>query len=72
MSERPESSGFCQRILAIGDYGFVKNLDPVCKVCVSVGETGFFLRRWARVTVTFIHKQPLSLNVIGDINVCTA
>jgi hypothetical protein len=36
MSKTPESSGFCQKIAAIGDYGFVKNLDPVCKVCVWV------------------------------------
>jgi hypothetical protein len=70
MSKTPESSGFCQKISASGDYGFVKNLDPVCKVCVWVSETGFFLGRWARVTVTFIHKQPLSLNVIGNIKVC--
>jgi hypothetical protein len=48
MSKKPESSGFCQRISAIGDYGFVKNLDPVCKVCVWVWETGFFLGRWAQ------------------------
>ena len=71
MSKRPESSGFGQRISAIGDYGFLMNFEPVCKVCVWVWETGLFLGRWARVTVTFIHKQPLSLNVIGNINVCT-
>ncbi|MEG4497326.1 hypothetical protein QUB05_01835 [Microcoleus sp. F10-C6] len=43
MSKTPESSEFGQRISAIGDYGFVKNLDPVCKVGVWVSETGFFL-----------------------------
>jgi len=43
MSKTPESSEFGQRISAIGDYGFVKSLDPVCKVCVWVSETGFFL-----------------------------
>ena len=48
MSKTPESSGFCQKIAASGDYGFVKNFEPVCKVCVRVWETGFFLGRWAQ------------------------
>jgi hypothetical protein len=47
MSKKPESSGFCQRISAIDDYGFLMNFEPVCKVCVRVWETGFFLGRWA-------------------------
>lgn|GEM_PF-3266099 len=31
-----------------------------------------FSRRMGPGTFTFIHKQPLSLDVIGDINVFTA
>jgi len=48
MSKTPESNGFCQKMSAIGDYGFVKSLYPVCKVCVWVSETGFFLGGWAQ------------------------
>ncbi len=56
---------------AIGDYGFVKSLDPVCKFCVGM-ENWVFSRTMGPGTLTFIHKQPLSLDVIGDINVFTA
>ncbi|MEP6516343.1 hypothetical protein [Microcoleus vaginatus] len=53
MSKTPESSGFCQKMSAIDDYGFVKNLEPVCKVCVWVSEAGFFLGGWAQGLLLF-------------------
>ncbi|WP_193975020.1 hypothetical protein [Microcoleus sp. LEGE 07076] len=47
----------------------VKNLDPVCKVCVWVIGNCVFCLAIGPETFTFIDKQLLSLNVIDDINV---